>query len=218
MKVRDRMTVNVKTIQLDSSINDAFKIMNENSFRRLPVMNQKQQLVAIVTLSDLNQASPSNATALSVHELNYLLARTKIKDILPAKPELMIIGPDEYIEAAANVMIENKISSLPVVENGELVGIITETDIFHALVEFLGVKKPHTRIDAYVADQPGRLAEVTGLIASRGINILNTQLYYDEKLARYKVIMRIDDLEQHQEISRALRDHGYEIESIIVRP
>ncbi len=218
MRVRDRMTVNVKTIQLDSSINDAFRIMNENGFRRLPVMNQQQQLVAIVTLSDLNQASPSNATALSVHELNYLLARTKIKDILPAKPKLMIIGPDEYIEAAANVMIENKISSLPVVDHEQLVGIITETDIFHAFVEFLGVKKPHTRIDAYVADQPGGLAEITGLIAARGINILNTQLYYDEKLTRYKVILRIDDLEQHQEISRALTDRGYDIESIMVRP
>lgn len=217
MKVRDRMTVNVKTIQLDRSISDAFRIMDENSFRRLPVMNQ-QQIVAIVTLSDLNQFSPSNATSLSVHELNYLLARTKIKDILPSKPKLIIIGPDEYIETAADVMIENKISSLPVVDDGKLVGIITETDIFHALVEFLGVKKPHTRIDAYVEDQPGRLAEITGLIAALGINILNTQLYYDEKLARYKVIMRIDDLEQHQEISRVLTECGYEIESIIVRP
>ena len=216
MKVRDRMTINVKTIQLENSITDAFKIMDENSFRRLPVIN-KGQLVAIVTLSDLNQASPSNATALSIHELNYLLARTRIKDILPAKPKVIIIGPDEYIETAANVMIENKISALPVVENGQLVGIITETDIFHAFVEFLGVKKPHTRVDALVADRPGGLADITGIIAARGINILNTQLYYDEKLARYKVILRIDDLHYHQEIGRDLTDRGYEIESIIVK-
>jgi len=216
LKVRDRMTINVKTIQLENSITDAFKIMDENSFRRLPVIN-KGQLVAIVTLSDLNQASPSNATALSIHELNYLLARTRIKDILPAKPKVIIIGPDEYIETAANVMIENKISALPVVENGQLVGIITETDIFHAFVEFLGVKKPHTRVDALVADRPGGLADITGIIAARGINILNTQLYYDEKLARYKVILRIDDLHYHQEIGRDLTDRGYEIESIIVK-
>ncbi|PKM77906.1 MAG: histidine kinase [Firmicutes bacterium HGW-Firmicutes-15] len=215
MKVKERMSVDVKTIQLDSNISEAFKLMKENNCRRLPVINHGK-LMAMITLTDLNLATPSMATTLSIHELNYILARTLIKDILPPKPKLITIGPDNYIETAANIMRENKISALPVVDKGELVGIITETDLFDALIEILGVKKAHTRIDTFAPDGPGGLADITGIMAARGINILNTVLYYDEKLARYKVILRIEDLD-YQEVADELIDHGYEIESIIVK-
>lgn len=214
MKVKDRMSKGAKTVGLDTSLTEAFRIMKENGIRRLPVMD-KEKLAGIVTLSDLNQAAPSSATSLSIHELNYLLARTKIKDIMPKKQKLLTIGPENYIETAAKLMRANKISGLPVVDNGKLVGIITETDIFEALIDILGVKTAHSRIDFYVKERPGSMAEVTGLIGEKGINILNTVMYFDEKKNRYKMILRIEDM-NNGPIVEELKARGYEVESVIV--
>lgn len=214
MKVKDRMTAGVKIVQMDTSITEAFRLMKENNVRRLPVV-QDGKVIGIVTLTDLNQASPSSATSLSIHELNYLLAKTKIKDILPKKQTVVTVTSNNYIETAAKIMRQNRISGLPVVDNGELVGIITETDIFDALIDILGVNEPHTRIDLYVANGPGSLAEVTGIIAKRNINIINTVLYYDEKKFRYKTIIRVEEL-NCGELIEELKSRGYEIESIIV--
>lgn len=214
MKVKDRMSKEAKTVGMETSLTEAFRIMKENGIRRLPVMN-KEKLVGIVTLSDLNQASPSSATSLSIHELNYLLARTKIKDIIPKKQRLLTIGPENYIETAAKVMRANKISGLPVVDNGRLLGMITETDIFDALIDILGVKTVHSRIDFYVKERPGSMAEVTGLIGEKGINILNTVMYFDEKKNRYKMILRIEEM-NNGPIVEELKARGYEVESVIV--
>ncbi|HNX28193.1 MAG TPA: CBS and ACT domain-containing protein [Syntrophomonadaceae bacterium] len=215
MKVKDRMTTSVKTVQLDTSVTEAFRMMKDNNIRRLPVL-EKDRLVGITTLTDLNQAAPSSATTLSIHELNYLLAKTKIKDILPKKQKVITVTPDTYIETAAKIMRQNKISSLPVIENGKLVGIVTETDIFDALIDILGVKKAHSRIDLYVRERPGTLAEITSIIAESGINILNTVVFYEDKKDRYKIILRLESLE-NDELIKKLAAKGYEIESVMVR-
>lgn len=214
MKVKERMTADVKTVNPDTSITEAFRIMKDSNIRRLPVM-QGQNLIGIVTLTDLNQASPSAATSLSIHELNYLLAKTKIKDILPRKQQVFTVSSHNYIETAAKIMRQQQISGLPVVDDGQLVGIVTETDIFDALIDILGVKQPHSRIDLYVPSGPGSLADITGIIASHEINIINTVVYYDEKKFRYKVIIRIEEL-NGKEIAEELNKKGYEIESVIV--
>lgn len=214
MKVKDRMSRDVKTVDLETSITEAFRLMKENNIRRLPVMNKKK-LVGIVTLTDLNRASPSAATSLSVHEINYLLAKTKIKDMLPRKQELITIGSENYIETAAKIMRKHTISGLPVMDEGQLVGIVTETDIFDALIDILGVKQPHSRIDLDVVNGPGKLAEITRIIADNGINIINTVVYYDEKKYKYRVIIRIEELDCG-EIVKELQSRGYEIESVLV--
>jgi acetoin utilization protein AcuB len=215
MKVKERMAADVKTVDMDSSITEAFRLMKENNIRRLPVMD-KGKLAAIVTLSDLNQAAPSSATSLSIHELNYLLAKTKIREIIPKKQKLLSISPEAYIETAAKIMRENTVSGLPVVDNGKLVGIVTETDIFDAFIDILGVRKTHTRIDFYVKDRPGSLAEVTGLVAARNISIINTVVYYDEKKGKYKMILRIEDLD-YEPVLKDLKEKGYEIDSVLVK-
>jgi acetoin utilization protein AcuB len=213
MKVKDRMTTEVKVVQLDTSLNEAFRIMKESNIRRLPVQD-KGKLVGITTLSDLNQAAPSSATSLSVHELNYLLAKTKIKDILPKKQTVFTVTPDTYIETAAKIMRQNKISGLPVIENDQLVGIITETDVFDALIDILGVHKPHSRIDVYISEAPGTLADLTGMIASKGINILNAVAYHDDKKDRYKAIIRVETLD-YEPILEEFKKRGYDIESVL---
>ncbi len=215
MKVRDRMSEKLRTVTMESSVTEAFSLMKENNIRRLPVVD-KDKVLGIVTLTDLNQASPSSATTLSIHELNYLLAKTKIKDILPKKQKLVTIGPNNYIETAAKLMRENKISGLPVVdENDKLVGIVTETDIFDAFIDILGVKRTHTRIDFFTSDRPGTIAEITGMIAEKGKNILNTVVFFDKKKNKYKMVVRLEELDC-QDVIEALKDRGHEVESVII--
>lgn len=216
MKVKDRMSKNVLTISLDSSINEAFRLMKERNIRRLPVM-EKERLVGIITLSDLNKAAPSQATSLSIFELNYLLAKTRVKDIFSPEKELHTVGPEDYIEVAAKLMLDQQVSGLPVVDDGRLVGIITETDLFRALIDILGVKRPHTRIDALIADGPGGLAEITGIMAARGINIINTVMYYEPVLDKYKIQLRIEELD-FGPVVEELKAKNYTIESVIASP
>jgi acetoin utilization protein AcuB len=213
MKVKDRMSTEVKVVQLDTSLTEAFRLMKESNIRRLPVQD-KGQLVGIITLSDLNQAAPSSATSLSVHELNYLLAKTKIKDILPKKQNVITVTPETYIETAAKLMRKNKVSGLPVMDGDKLVGIITETDVFDALIDILGVKKPHSRLDVYISEAPGTLADLTGMISAKGINILNAVAYHDDKKDRYKAIIRVETLDC-DDILKEIEKRGYDIESVL---
>lgn len=213
MKVKDRMSGNVSTVQLDGSLTEAFRIMKENNIRRLPVMDNNK-MVGIVTLSDLNRAAPSSATSLSIHELNYLLAKTKIKDILPKKQKLLTVSSESFIETAACIMRQNTVSGLPVVNGEELVGMITETDIFDAFIDILGVNKPHCRIDVYIVDRPGALADLIGIISSKGISLLNTVAYYDKDRDMYKTILRVETLD-YKPIVEEMKSKGYEIDSVM---
>ena len=213
MKVKDRMSTDVKTATMDTSLMEALHMMEEHQIRRIPIMN-KTKLVGIVTLSDLNRAAPSAVTALSVHEINYLLGKTKLRDIVPKKQQVLTIGSENYIETAAKLMRANNVGGLPVVDDGQLVGIVTETDIFDALIDILGVYQAHSRLDLYVPDGQGRLAEITGIIAGMGINILNAVAYYDEKKNLYKIIIRIESL-QTAELIEKLKSHGYQIDTVL---
>ncbi|MDD2553605.1 MAG: CBS and ACT domain-containing protein [Desulfotomaculaceae bacterium] len=212
MKIKDRMSSgNIKTVQLESSLTDAFRIMKESHIRRLPVMDDTK-LVGIVTLSDLHQASPSSATALSVHELNYLLAKIKIKDIVPKKQKLLTVSSEDFIETAARIMRQHTVGGLPVVDEGKLVGIITETDIFDAFIDILGFKKPHSRIDVYIVDRPGALGDLIGIISCKGISLLNTIAYYDRSRGMYKAILRVEAL-AYEPIVEEIKNKGYEVDS-----
>lgn len=206
MKVKDRMSTDVKTATMETSLLEALHMMEEHGIRRIPIMD-KNKLVGIVTLSDLNRAAPSPVTALSIHEINYLLGKTKLRDIVPKKQKVITIGSENYIETAAKVMRAHNISGLPVVDDGRLVGIVTETNIFDALIDILGVHQAHSRLDLYVPDGQGRLAEITGIIARMGINILNAVAYYDEKKGLYKVIIRVETLET-ADLLEELKSHG----------
>jgi len=213
MKVRERMSTNVITAEMKSTVTECYNIMRENNIRRLPVL-EKGKLVGIVTLSDLDRAAPSSATTLSKNELNYLLAKLTLREIIPKNQKVITVDADSYIETAAKLMRTHVISGLPVMENGKLVGIITETDIFDAFIDILGVKKSHTRINIYTEDRLGALAEITGIIAEKQKNILNAFVYFDNKKNKYKVNLRVEG--NHCEaIIEELKKRGYdEVEAI----
>src|SRR5512136_3322716 len=123
MRIRDVMTKNPITVDSETLVLDAQKIMKENNIRRLPVVD-KGSLVGIVTQHDLLQASPSPATSLSIHELNYHLSKMKVKEIMKKDP--VTLTPDTPFEEALRLGQEKKIGAFPIVENGKVVGIATE--------------------------------------------------------------------------------------------
>ncbi|HUN08131.1 MAG TPA: CBS domain-containing protein [Aggregatilineales bacterium] len=130
--VREWMTTPVITVTPFTSISNAHQMMKEKGIRRLPVLDN-DDLIGIVTLGDVREASPSDATTLSIWELNYLWSQLTVEKIMSRK--LLTVGPEDTVLAAAQLMLDQKISGLPVVEkSGKLVGMITESDIFRMLV------------------------------------------------------------------------------------
>ncbi|MCA9937106.1 MAG: CBS domain-containing protein [Anaerolineales bacterium] len=131
--VKNWMNSNVITISPDTALPDAHRLMTENRIRRLPVLDNGK-LVGIVTLGDVREAEPSNATSLSIWELNYLLSRLPIAEIMTEAPQT--VGQDATVGEAAHIMMTHKVSGLPVVDNaGIIVGIITESDIFRMVAQ-----------------------------------------------------------------------------------
>ena len=138
--VRKWMTPDPVTINLNTSLTDVHALLREHDIRRLPVIDEQGHLVGIVTLGDIREASPSNTTSLSIWELQYLLSKLKITEIMT--PDPVTIYTTDTIAEAAQVMLQNKISGLPVVEpDGSLAGIITESDIFRLVVQQWGQPK-----------------------------------------------------------------------------
>jgi acetoin utilization protein AcuB len=201
MLVRMRMTQNPISISPDTSILEAWKIMQESQVRRLLVM-EKGKLVGIVTERDLRSVSPSQATSLSIFEINYLLEKLKVKDAMTPNP--ITVDADAPIEEAALIMRDNKISALPVIENGEVVGIITESDIFKAFIEMLGDGKRGLRYTLRIKNSPGEIARIVNLIAEKGINIMSMATFPSDSEDYGFLVLRLEteDLALVNEIFR----------------
>ena len=160
MRIKDIMTKNPMTVDSETLVLDAHKIMKENNIRRLPVVD-KGKLLGIITRHDLLEASPSPATSLSVHELNYLLSKMKVKEIMKKNP--LTLTPDTPFEEALKIGQDKKIGSFPVVENGKLVGIATESDIVRFLTRALGLRDEGSRIT--IEGLGGKLGDLERIIS-----------------------------------------------------
>ena len=171
MLVRVRMSTNPVTITSEAPITEALRVMRENQVRRLPVVDQDGDMQGIVSEKDLLYASPSPATSLSIHEMHYLLSRLLVSELMSA--EVISVTPGTPLEEAARIMADNKIGGLPVVENGDLVGIITETDLFKVFLEMLGARAKGLRLTLAIPERKGEMARVTSTIADLGGNILS---------------------------------------------
>lgn len=155
MLVRDWMTPDPQTVTGQTPVMEAMQRLREGGYRRLPVV-QDGRLIGIVTDRDLKEATPSKATTLSVFELNYLLSKLTIKEVM--RSPVVTIGPDEAIENAALTMESHRVSGLPVVDGARLVGILAITDLLRAFVSFLGLREGGLRVTVDLPDEPGVLA------------------------------------------------------------
>ncbi len=170
MFVRDKMTANPVTIKADVSVPEALSLMREKKVRRLPVLDARGKLVGIVSEKDLLYASPSPSTTLSSWEIPSILAKLKVDKIMSKK--VLTVPEDTPLEEAARVMADRKIGGLPVLRDGALVGIITETDVFRALLHLLGGRRSGVRVTASIASAKGTVAAVAGAVAAAGGDIV----------------------------------------------
>lgn len=209
MLVRDRMTPKPVTITPDTSLKDALELIRSHPFRHLPVVDEQNRPVSIVTEKSLVYASPSPDLSLSVFEINYLLSHTTVSQFMP--PKVITIGPDVPIEEAARVMIDHRIGCLPVVdENGVLVGIISDTDIFRVFVEGLGGGYPSLRLTVKIPERVGSLAQVVDRIALLGGNIHALGTFWGEKPEDRIIAFRVENVDR-QTLVEALEQDGVEI-------
>lgn len=170
MLIREYMTSNPITVQPNTTVPIALRLMREKRVRRLPVVDDRGQLVGIVSDKDLLYASPSPATTLAVWEIPELLGKIRVEQVMSRK--VITVKPDTALEEAARIMADNKVGGLPVMQGGTLIGIITETDLFKQLLELLGGRRPGVRISVTVPDAKGTLAQITSTIFAAGGNIV----------------------------------------------
>lgn len=192
MLVKERMSRHPVSITPDTSLYDALRIMREDKIRRLPVLDKKGKLVGIVLEKDLLYASPSPASTLSVYEMNYLIAKITVSDIMTK--EVITTCEDCTLEEAARIMVDNHISGLPVMRGDTLVGMITESDLFKIFLELLGARVWGLRVAIKVAEQPGFLAKLTEKLASHGGNIVTLGTFYGDDPTNREVVIKVQGI------------------------
>jgi acetoin utilization protein AcuB len=195
MLVGTRMKFPVITATPDMPINEALNLMKREHIRRTPVVKDGK-LVGIVSDKDLLNASPSPVTSLSVWEMNYLLSKVTVRDVMTK--DVLTITEVTPIEVAARIMADNKIGGLPVVRSDQVVGIITETDIFKIFLELMGARQPGVRATALVTEKPGELARVTKAIAELGGNFLAFGTFAGENPENSSITFKVTGLTEEQ--------------------
>jgi acetoin utilization protein AcuB len=169
MLVGERMSHPIISIASDMPVHDALDMFKRERIRRAPVVKEGK-LIGIVSDKDLLNASPSPASSLSVWEMNYLLSKITVSEVMTKK--VLTVSEDTPIEEAARIMADNKIGGLPVLRDGHVVGIITETDLFKIFLEFMGAREKGVRVTALIEEKPGQLAKITTAMAELGGNFI----------------------------------------------
>ena len=169
MLVGERMSHPIISIAPDMPVHDALDMFRREHIRRAPVVKDGK-LIGIVSDHDLLNASPSPATSLSVWEMNYLLSKITVSEVMTRN--VLTVDENTPIEEAARIMADNKVGGLPVMRDGHVVGIITETDLFKIFLELMGARERGTRVTALIEDKPGELAKITEAISEAGGNFI----------------------------------------------
>ena len=193
MFVGERMTHPVITLSPDTPVPDARVMFKKEHIRRAPVVKDGK-IIGIVSEQDLVNASPSPVSSLSVWEMNYLISKVTVKQVMSKK--VISVDVTTPIEEAARIMADNKFGGLPVMRSGKLVGIITETDLFKIFLELMGARTKALRITAEIADKPGVLAEITKAISDAGGNFISFGQFSGEDSATKIITFKVEGLKK----------------------
>ncbi len=211
--MREKIQRNPVTISPEASFYEARNLIHEKGVRHVPVVDKNNMLVGIVTDRDIRQAAPSDATLLSVQELNYLLGKLKVASFMTPKDKLITINPDTLIEEAVQLMHDHKIGCLPVLEQGKLYGIFTETDALDHLVDIFGLKQKGTRLTLALEDKPGTMLGILEVFKKHNVNIISivTPSFMVEGKRIAAIRMRT---EEYKDLVTDLEKGGYDVLSI----
>lgn len=211
MLVREYMTSPVITVAPDTLVQDAEKMLREHRIHRLPVVDQGK-LVGIVTQAKLREVAPSPATSLTVWELNYLLAKMKVKDVMQGG--VVTVTPDTTVEAAATLGQDRGIGTLPVVEDGRVVGVITTTDLYRILTDVLGFGAAGARLRIHTQTVVAPQGQITEIIAKHGATIVSMFYTAPRPTAAKKDLVIHLDVTDTGRIVDDLKAKGYEVETM----
>jgi acetoin utilization protein AcuB len=197
MLVKNWMSKEVITVDIDDSMQNAISLIKKHNVRLLPVM-KKGKLVGIVSDRDLKRASASDATTLDIHELLYLLSKIKLKSIMTQKP---VTVPDDYtVEETAEVLLSNKISGAPVLDqDGKVVGIITQSDLFRVLISLTGISSKGIQFAFRLEDRPGSIKEVADVIREFGGRMVSILTSYEKVETGFRrVYIRMHNIDRQK--------------------
>jgi acetoin utilization protein AcuB len=207
MFVINRMTKNPMTVTADTKVDEVAHLMKKHNFRRLPVVDDGK-LVGFLSDSDLMRVAPSPATTLSRYEINSLLAKICVRDIM--KKDVVSVNVGATIEEAALIMYKNKIGGMPVVSNmGAVVGVITETDIFKTFVDVMGLADGKTRITLEVTDKIGVVKDIAEIFGQAGVSI-DSLITCKKEDNKYEIVIR-GDINNIDDIKAKLEAKGYKV-------
>ena len=207
MFVINRMTKNPMTVTADTKVDEVAHLMKKHNFRRLPVVDDGK-LVGFLSDSDLMRVAPSPATTLSRYEINSLLAKICVRDIM--KKDVVSVNVGATIEEAALIMYKNKIGGMPVVSNmGAVVGVITETDIFKTFVDVMGLADGKTRITLEVTDKIGVVKDIAEIFGQVGVSI-DSLITCKKEDNKYEIVIR-GDITNIDDIKAKLEAKGYKV-------
>lgn len=207
MFVINRMTKNPMTVTADTKVDEVAHLMKKHNFRRLPVVDDGK-LVGFLSDSDLMRVAPSPATTLSRYEINSLLAKICVRDIM--KKDVVSVNVGATIEEAALIMYKNKIGGMPVVSNmGAVVGVITETDIFKTFVDVMGLADGKTRITLEVTDKIGVVKDIAEIFGQAGVSI-DSLITCKKEDNKYEIVIR-GDVTNIDDIKAKLEAKGYKV-------
>ena len=211
MAVKDFMTRKVVYISPDTTVAHAADIMREQGLHRLPVI-ENDKLVGLVTEGTIAEASPYKATSLSIYEMNYLLNKTKIKDVMIRK----VITVSQYasLEDATYLMLKNKVGILPVVDNEQVYGVITDRDIFKAFLEVSGYGEEGVRARFVTEDEVGVLEHIIRLLVEENLNISNT-VNIPRKDGKVVIEVQIDGKVDLEALKKKFEDNQIHVDSIV---
>ena len=193
MLVQNWMTTDVVSVTPETSLLKVGKLLKDHNIRRLPVLDDKGHVVGIISDRDVRDASPSKATTLDMYEMHYLLAELKAKNIMTANP--ITISPAETVEKAAMLMLDHKIGGLPVVEeSGRMVGILSDQDVFKALVDITGARQGGIQVGVELPDAPGTMRPIFDTLRAHSARLLSVLTVNSDDGAR-QVFLRIRQMD-----------------------
>ncbi len=202
MRIRNWMTSDVITVTPETSVSRADKLMKNHDIKSLPVVDNQMNVVGLVSYSDIQAASPSAATSLDMHEVQYLLAELKVKEIMTIKPRC--IKPDDSVENVAILMEENGFGSLPVTDDDKIVGIITEHDIFKVLIDITGARHAGTKLAFACNDGDIRATDIFSVINKHGARLISALSHYEDDTGIRKYFIRIHTMESQEKLDALL--------------
>ena len=208
MRIKDIMSTNVVTVTEDTRVDDARKIMEAHNIRRLPVM-KKDKLVGLVTKHMILEAAPSPATSLNIWELHYLLAKMTVKDIMVKKP--LTIPADMPVEEALELGQEKGFGAFPVMEDGRLAGMVTESDIVRMMTRVLGVKEKGKRIDIRASTKFGNLRDILEVLDKHKTVLLSMMTLPPEEWEKdWLIVLRLKSNDVGS-ITEELKNAGFNV-------